>query len=195
MPQLTQPAIPPGTLTATPQPVIPIPGDGGLHLRPWRDSDSAAVLAAYQDEAITRWHARRLDSADEAAAIIKIWRDGWAAETAAQWAIARTADDACLGRMALRQLDLHEGVAEIGYWVAPTARGAAVAPRALTAMTAWALTTGFHRLDLHHSTANAPSCRVAEKCGYPLESTRRSSALHADGWHDMHVHARLQDAP
>ncbi|NGN69128.1 GNAT family N-acetyltransferase [Streptomyces sp. A7024] len=192
MPELTQPAIPPGTLTAGPQPALPVPGDGDLHLRPWQDTDAPAVLAAYQDEAIIRWHARRLDSADEAAGLIKQWRDGWAAGTAAQWAIARTTDDACLGRMALRLMDLHEGTAEIGYWIAPTARGTAVAPRALTTMTEWAVAAGFHRLDLLHSTGNAASCRVAEKSGYPLEGTRRSSALHTDGWHDMHVHTRIQ---
>jgi hypothetical protein len=26
----------------------------------------------------------------------------------------------------------------------------------------------------------------------PLESTKRSQALHADGWHDMHLHVRLE---
>jgi RimJ/RimL family protein N-acetyltransferase len=36
------------------------------------------------------------------------------------------------------------------------------------------------------------SCRAAEKAGYPAEGTRRSAALHPDGWHDMHVHALVR---
>jgi [ribosomal protein S5]-alanine N-acetyltransferase len=50
---------------------------------------------------------------------------------------------------------------------------------------------GLHRLELSHSTLNPASCRIAEKAGYPYEGTRRQQVLHQDGWHDMHLHARL----
>ena len=50
---------------------------------------------------------------------------------------------------------------------------------------------GLHRLGLLHSTRNAGSCRVAQRGLYVAEGTLREQALHADGWHDMHVHARL----
>jgi RimJ/RimL family protein N-acetyltransferase len=39
---------------------------------------------------------------------------------------------------------------------------------------------------------NAESCQVALKAGFALEGTARSALLHTDGWHDMHVHARLR---
>src|SRR5262249_1458548 len=52
---------------------------------------------------------------------------------------------------------------------------------------------GFHRLDLEHSTRNLTSCKVATKSGYLLEGTKRSARLHDDGWHDMHLHARVRD--
>ena len=52
---------------------------------------------------------------------------------------------------------------------------------------------GLHRIELHHATGNAASCRVADKAGYALEGTMRQRTLHADGWHDMHLHARLRD--
>jgi RimJ/RimL family protein N-acetyltransferase len=55
----------------------------------------------------------------------------------------------------------------------------------------WAFAFGLHRIEVHHSTRNPASCRVAERAGYPLEGTKRSQALHTDGWHDMHLHARL----
>ena len=42
-----------------------------------------------------------------------------------------------------------------------------------------------------HSTANAASCRVAEKAGFAPEGVLRQSVRHLDGWHDMHLHARV----
>jgi ribosomal-protein-alanine N-acetyltransferase len=72
------------------------------------------------------------------------------------------------------------------------ARGAGVAPRALQAGTSWALgDLGLHRVELVHSTTNRASCRVAAKAGYELEGTKRGDLLHADGWHDMHLHAKI----
>jgi len=42
---------------------------------------------------------------------------------------------------------------------------------------------------------NPASCRVAGNAGYGFEGIKRREALHADGWHDMHLHARLIDDP
>jgi ribosomal-protein-alanine N-acetyltransferase len=59
-------------------------------------------------------------------------------------------------------------------------------------MAAWAFgTLGLHRIEANHSTANPASCRVAERAGFAAEGVKRGEALHADGWHDMHLHARL----
>ncbi|WP_338699123.1 GNAT family N-acetyltransferase [Streptomyces sp. Q6] len=192
MPTELKPTIPPGTLAATPQPTLTT-ADGELQLRPAESSDAQAIYEAFQDPALRFWHARTMESPQEARTWIEGTHEDWRSERAAQWIVARAGDGAPLGRMALRTMDLLEGLAEIGYWVLPAARGRAVAPRALATVTDWALAAGFHRVELLHSTRNEPSCRVAEKTGYPLEGTRRSSALHTDGWHDMHVHVRLQN--
>jgi RimJ/RimL family protein N-acetyltransferase len=45
---------------------------------------------------------------------------------------------------------------------------------------------------LNHSTRNNASCRVAVKSGFLLEGTKRSDAVHSDGRHDMHLHARIR---
>lgn len=91
-------------------------------------------------------------------------------------------------------MNLHEGVAEVGYWVLPRSRGQRVASRALSALTDWAFNTGFHRLELLRSVQNPASCSVAKNVSYELEGTKRQDALHTDGWHDMHLHARVSDA-
>jgi ribosomal-protein-alanine N-acetyltransferase len=191
MSSLTTPVISVGALAASVQPVLPVGDD--VVLRPWRLADAEAVREAYQDPAIQRWHARTADSLAEAREWVEGWRRGWRDETGCHWAVAGAGSDALLGRISLKSLDLADGQAEVGYWMVPSARGGGVCPRSLTVVADWALGAGpFHRLELQHSTANQPSCRVAVKTGFAAEGVRRAAALHADGWHDMHLHARTR---
>ncbi len=68
-----------------------------------------------------------------------------------------------------------------------------MAVEAVRRLSAWALDDlGLHRLRLCHSVANPASCRVAEKAGYSFEGTMRGALLHADGWHDEHLHALVR---
>ncbi|MFC8797978.1 GNAT family N-acetyltransferase [Promicromonospora sp. NPDC057138] len=191
MTELVSYTVAPGALAGVPQPTLSL--GGGAVLRPWADADAPALRAAYADPAIQRWHVRALDSLDEAREMIVDWRAAWAEERRLEWAVA-DADGTLLGRLGLKSLALFDGVATIAYWTVPAARGRGLAPRAVDAATRWAFGRGFRRLELEHSTLNAASCRVAEKAGFAPEGTRFGSALHADGHHDMHTHARLADA-
>jgi RimJ/RimL family protein N-acetyltransferase len=193
MPYLVTPVVPAGRMRDREQPVLR--GQGGLVLRPWEASDAPVVLEAYQDPAIQQWNLRTFDSLAEAGAWIAQWEGQWLAERDGCWAVTDGAG-AVLGRAALRGVRLMDGVAECTYWVLPAARGRGVATRATVAMARWALhDLGLHRLELQHSTANPASCRVAAKAGFGLEGTRRGAMQHPDGWHDMHLHARLQGDP
>ncbi|GEK20291.1 GNAT family N-acetyltransferase [Cellulomonas xylanilytica] len=186
MPRLTSPAIAPGTLRDLTQPVLDA---GGLRLRPWHADDAAAVVAAYADPDIRRWHARSMD-ADEAGAWIASWSGRWHAETGAGWALALA--DQVVGQISLRSLDHGDGRSDVSYWVLPQARGRGVATTALATLGAWAFDTlGLHRIEVDHSVDNPASCAVATRAGFRLEGTKRGDALHADGWHDMHLHARV----
>ncbi|MEW2049587.1 GNAT family N-acetyltransferase [Streptomyces sp. NPDC005476] len=190
MPFTASIVLPAGTLSGIAQPVLRT--DDGLLLRPWRAEDVPAVYTAFQDPAMHQWHIRAADSEEEVAGWIEEWRTNWAQERNAQWAVVDAGTEDLLGRVALRSIVLTEGVAEIAYWTTGAARGRGVAPRATTALTRWAFDEiGFHRLELMHAVANEASCRVAAKAGFTLEGTRRSAALHQDGWHDMHLHARV----
>ncbi|MBZ6110294.1 MULTISPECIES: GNAT family N-acetyltransferase [Streptomyces] len=191
MPYLTRPVIAEGTLSRTPQPALPT-GDG-LLLRPWRADDAPAVHAAFQDPAMHQWHACAADSEDEVRGWIAEWQRAWEGERGVQWAVADASDDRLLGRVALREVVLGDGVAEVAYWTTAAARGRGVAARATRALAHWALDgIGFQRLELLHAVANEASCRVAHKSGFALEGTKRSALLHPDGWHDMHLHARVR---
>lgn len=165
---------------------------GGLLLRPWEPSDAPVFFAAYQDPEIQHWHTRQPATEDQVREWFDQYRQAWAQETGASWAVTRGGGEV-LGRIAMGSLNLDDGVAGCAYWVLPTARGAGVASRALTALSVWALgVAGFHRLHLDHSIRNHASCRVAVKAGFLLEGTKRSDAVHSDGRHDMHLHARIR---
>jgi RimJ/RimL family protein N-acetyltransferase len=194
MPWFIDDVVAAGTLAGSAQPTIP--AAGGLTLRPWADGDAPAVLHAFQDPAVQRWHCRRAGSLREALDWIGEWRDAWSAERTASWAVTDTDTGEVLGRVALREIVLADGKAELGYWMLPEARGRGIAPRAVTALTRWAFDgIGLHRLELDHAVGNDASCRVAHKAGFALEGTKRSAVLHADGWHDMHLHARVAGDP
>jgi RimJ/RimL family protein N-acetyltransferase len=161
----------------------------GIALRPWQAGDRPAVVAAFADPAIQRWHCRSLTE-QEAADWIGSWAARWRHESDASWAVLDAG--AVVGQVGLRRVDLEEGVAAVSYWVLPAARGRRTAARALAALTQWSFRTlGLHLLALSHSTANLASCRVAQQAGFAAEGIQRGEALHADGWHDMHLHARL----
>jgi RimJ/RimL family protein N-acetyltransferase len=140
-----------------------------------------------------QWHARAADSVAEAGGWLGVWVEDWGQERTAQWAVVDADTDLLLGRVALREIRLDDGQAEMAYWTTVEARGRGVAARATTALARWALDDiGFHRLELLHAVRNEASCRVASRAGFALEGTKRSAVLHPDGWHDMHLHARVR---
>ncbi len=191
MPGLVAPAVPVGCLAVRPQPTLA--AGSGVLLRPWSLGDAQAVMDAYHDQAIQRWHVQRADSLAEARAWIAGWQGGWAAETGAHWAVTDAGSGILLGRAALKHLKFSDGTADVAYWTVPAARGKGVCPQAVEAMASWAFeVAGFHRLDLEHAVGNTASCRVAEKTGFAAEGVRRSAWLLADGRHDVHAHARLR---
>jgi len=185
------PVVPAGRLSCNTQPVLGLPG--GLELRAWRPTDADALVTAGRDAAIQQWNLFSVESPETARERIGRMHERWAAETAGIWAIARPGGGAALGLVGLTGIDLAGGSGEIIYWLLPPARGAGVAVEATTRLARWSLDElGLHRLRLCHSVANPASCRVAAKAGFPLEGTMRGALLHADGWHDQHLHARVQ---
>ena len=186
MPVLVEPALATGHLARLVQPVLTT---ADLTLRPWLATDVDAVVAAYDDPDIQRWHVRSMTT-DEARTWIEHWSARWQQETGAGWAVE--AAGVVVGQISLREVDLSDACVELSYWVVLEARGKGVALAALDAVTEWAFDhAGMVRAELAHSTSNPASCRVATKAGYLPEGTARRQALHVDGWHDMHHHARL----
>lgn len=161
-------------------------------MRPWGGGDVGVVFAAFTDPAIRRWHVRTAESVDEVGEWIRGWVADWARGVDAHWAVVDGVGGPVLGRVSLKGMQPEMGHCGVAYWTVPEARGAGVAPRAVSVLAGWAFGIGFHRLELEHSVRNAASCRVAVKAGFVAEGTKRSAGLHEDGWHDMHLHGRVR---
>ncbi|HEU4421033.1 MAG TPA: GNAT family protein [Pilimelia sp.] len=169
----------------------------GLLMRPWRVADAPAVAAALADPAIALWNpssaAIDLDGALDWVARRADWSDG----SHASFAITEDRGGPLLGSVSLHRINWQMQDAAIGYWTVRAARGRGIAGRAVDAVTTWAFEAlDLHRVELCHAVANAASCRVAAKAGFPLEGTLREAYRYGDGQrYDEHLHARLATDP
>lgn len=183
--------VPSGRMSQADQPVFGLAGN--LELRPWSLDDAEVLVDAGQDPDIQHWNRPGHLTVDEARDRILRWQQRWQAEKAAIWAIGGPRGGSPVGLIGLADFDLVGGSAEFLYWLLPAGRGSGAMVDAVVRVSRWALDDlGLHRLRITHSVANPASCRVAEKAGFSLEGTMRSALLHSDGWHDEHLHARVQ---
>jgi RimJ/RimL family protein N-acetyltransferase len=107
-------------------------------------------------------------------------------------------DEHCafLGLALAPKLDREARTAELGYVVAPAARGRGVATEALRQLTAWALDElDMLRLELLISVENGASKRVAERCGYLREGVLRSLHVKQGLREDTEIWSRLATDP
>ena len=119
-------------------------------------------------------------------------RGGLADGSQAGFAIETQDDRAFLGFVALVRYDAEAREGEIGYIVAPAARGRGVAGRAVGLLTDWCLhVVGLERLELRIDVANVPSVRVAEKLGYVRDGVLRSAHFKHGVRVDLAVYSRL----
>lgn len=112
--------------------------------------------------------------------------------TGYSFAIADLNTDQALGHLGVWLRELHQGRAEIGYWVSPRHRGHGIAWRALHAASQWSLQLpGVFRLQLHIEPDNTSSWRVAERAGYQREGLLRGWQTVGDQRRDMYVYSLL----
>jgi RimJ/RimL family protein N-acetyltransferase len=170
----------------------------GVRLRPYREAD-AEDLANGCDDPLTQRFLPLLPRPYTRADALSWINDGapaaWAVGGAA-YAIADPDTDRLVGGIGLGRVVVPRGQGEIGYWVAPWARGRGVASAAATALAGWAFERGLARLELPTEMENPASQRVAVTAGFRREGVRRGTGLGRDGTrHDHVVWARLADDP
>jgi RimJ/RimL family protein N-acetyltransferase len=93
-------------------------------------------------------------------------------------------------------IDRGEAEAELGYIVAPAARGRGVGTAILRALTDWAFrSTNAERLRLVIDVENAASLRIAERSGYVREGVMRSVHFKGGRRIDAVLLSRLRTDP
>jgi RimJ/RimL family protein N-acetyltransferase len=101
-----------------------------------------------------------------------------------------------LGLALAPTIEPEAATAELGYVVAPRARGRGVGTAALGMLTEWALSElGLERLELRISVENGASKRVAERCGYVREGVLRSVYVKDGLREDTEIWSRLAGDP
>lgn len=156
------------SLTVEPTATVP-----ALTLRSWREPDIPAVVAAFRDEAMRRWLVSTVNTEDEARAMLVRQDAGWANGTQLSWAIEE--EGTVVGHFAIKAASPPETLATgVGYWTVAEARGRGIASRCVQAATEWLFggqdIMPADEIELLHTVGNEGSCRVAQKCGYVLES-------------------------
>lgn len=149
-----------------------------LLLRPFEAGDVPDVAAACADELTQRWLPlpRPYGEAEARTWCVEVAPHLLASGDGIHWAAVELATGRLAGGFGLKRTDWPARVSEIGYWVAPWARGRGVATDAAREIARWLLADqGFERLELRAATGNVASQRVAEKAGYVREGVLRNA--------------------
>jgi len=167
---------------------------GDLTLRPLSQSDADDIADACQDPETLRWlpipRPYTLANAQ--------WFIGTFAptlrESGAGIVFAIESAGRLVGVIDLKHVNWAYRVAEVGYWVAPWARGRGVASRSTRALSEWAISDhGFERVELFAATGNIGSQRAAEKAGFVREGVARNAGYVHDGRVDLVLFSLVPD--
>jgi RimJ/RimL family protein N-acetyltransferase len=152
-----------------------------LLLRPWAEAEIDAVTAACQDPETQRYVPlpSPYTRADAETYILQTAPKGRAAGTDVVFGVFDTASGLPVAAVGLHRIkDLgaaHGGVAEIGYWTAPGARGRGYMTEAAREVCRWGFEElGLARIEWIAIAGNEPSWRVVEKLGFTREGLLRS---------------------
>lgn len=153
-----------------------------LVLRPYRPDDAAAVVRACQDPDIQRWLGNLpspYTTEDAETFVNDVAQRGRAAGTGMIAAIE--AGDRFVGSSGLQRLEDTRMGPEIGYWVAPWARGHGYAAETTSGLAQWAFAHGAPRVHLFADVDNVASQAVARRAGFTEEGLLRSCLPNPDG--------------
>jgi RimJ/RimL family protein N-acetyltransferase len=155
--------------------------DGTIVLRAHAETDALAMTTYLSDWATAQWlltvphpytHQDSLDW------ILTEAPEGWRQGNSFWFAIADATTDDFLGEIGLQIKEPGTRCAEVGYWLAPPARGRGLMRQALTLLLDWGFDElGLDRVDLGAVVGNHASLAVALGVGFQLEGTRRKRSL------------------
>lgn len=156
---------------------MPVISDGMLTLRPWVAADEGFLLEASADPAIQRYSLSRsrplttVEAKEQCRDLESTWLTTHATgRPTGSLVITDAATGVSLGQCGIDGWSPGD-VAQIGYWLAPAARGHGIATQAVVLLTNWLFDLGASRVFLTVVEDNEPSARVAQRAGFELEGT------------------------
>jgi RimJ/RimL family protein N-acetyltransferase len=149
-----------------------------LALRPWRPDDAQRIESIMQDRSMHEFLALPdpYTAADAREFATEIGQAGRRAGTGLGGAVVERASGRVVGSAAVT-LDGEE----IGYWVAPDARGSGYATEVTTMLTDWAFSVGVPRVRLACDVRNLASARTALAAGFHFEGVARGALTSPGG--------------
>jgi RimJ/RimL family protein N-acetyltransferase len=186
-----------------PQPTLP--GRGPLaSLGPMRADELDEITAACQDPESARWTTVPVPYA-RADAEFYVTRYAPLAWAAGETAVFRIADergryagtvDLGLGSGRAGAEAVDDDTAEVGFLVAPWARGRGLGSAALRAVSDWGFDAlGLTRIVWRAHVGNEPSRQAARRAGFIMEGTQRAGCVQRGERRDAWVAARLSGDP
>jgi len=166
-------------------------------LRAPETRDLDAIVAACRDPESVRWTTVP-DPYDHRSAEFFVRQRAplsWVRGEGGVFAVADP-DDAYAGSMELRLRQVVGEEADVGYLVAPWARGRGYAPAALRALCVWGFESlGLNRIAWSAYVGNDASRRVAQKAGFHLEGVARAGCVQRGEYRDAWTAAILATDP
>src|SRR5918999_1597261 len=161
-----------------------------LALRPFQAADAGDVVEAVRDPEIQRWMPW---APEQTLARARDWCTVYAhADPEEQINFAIVVGGRCGGAIGLSRAAWGSGRVEIGYWLAPWARGPGYAVEATCTVARDAFARGLHRVELLAATGNVASQRVAERAGFTREGVLRQVLVIPGGRSDAVIFSLLR---
>lgn len=158
----------------TREPYLPVLSDAVIRLRPFAETDAAALAEMWSDPTIRARNTVPEPSEDAALA----WLAGHAVAAARgeawTWALVDGQTNRLAGRRALKHIDWEQRRASAACWVTPAFRGRQFAARSLRLAAEHGFTSGLVRVQAEIEADNASSLRSVRSAGMRHEGTLRS---------------------
>jgi RimJ/RimL family protein N-acetyltransferase len=158
--------------------------DGVVVLREFREGDRAVVLSTMRDPLVAQWlNMPRAPNDRDFDSLVRLAHNGRLTGDRFDFAVTEAGTDVSVGAVIASRR--HRENYEVAYLAGPAGRGRGLMTRAVRLVCGWLLDEGVGRLELRTHPDNAPSQRLAERCGFHREGRERKSI-----W----LHGRRADA-